>query len=166
MTAASLRSTFTTFRAALMPWRYHVLMVVGSIAGSWAPILTRLAHDEGVPSLFLVAFRQIVAALVLTPFVLHYYRAELRGLRRREIAFAALAGFWFAVHLMAGFEGLNHTSVLVCNVLIGTTPLWIALVRSVRLEKSPQQVGLDRPDCHADRRLHNHARWEQQCRSR
>src|SRR5262249_41002307 len=125
MTAASLRSTFRTI---LMPWRFHFLLLLSTFAGSWAPIFARLAEHEGIPSLYLVAFRQVIATLILTPFVLHYYRAELRKLRRREIAFAAIAGFWFALHLMLGFEGLQHTSVLVSNVLIGTTPLWIALV--------------------------------------
>jgi len=125
MTATSLRSVL---RITIFPWRYHILLLLGVITGGWAAILGRTAQGEGVPTIYMIAFRQVVSALVLTPFVLHYYQAELRALRRREILFAAIAGFWFAVHLLAGFEGLKHTSVMVNMVLGGTTPLWIALL--------------------------------------
>jgi drug/metabolite transporter (DMT)-like permease len=125
MTAASLRSTV---RTTLFPWRYHILLLLGVLTGGFAAILGRIAQGEGVPTVYMIAFRQTMSALVLTPFVLHYYQAELRTLHRREIIFAAVAGFWFAVHLLAGFEGLKHTSVMVNMVLGGTTPLWIALL--------------------------------------
>ena len=125
MTAASLRSTL---RTTIMPWRYHLLLLLGAFTGGWASILGRMAQGEGVPTVYIIAFRQLMSALVLTPFVLHYYRAELGQLRRREILFAAIAGFWFAIHLLIGVEGLKHTSVLVNMVLGGTSPLWIALL--------------------------------------
>jgi drug/metabolite transporter (DMT)-like permease len=125
MTAASLRSTV---RTTIFPWRYHLLLLLGAFTGGWASILGRMAQGEGVPTVYIIAFRQLMSALILTPFVFHYYQAELRGLGRREILFAAIAGFWFSIHLLAGFEGLKHTSVLVNMVLGGTTPLWIALI--------------------------------------
>jgi drug/metabolite transporter (DMT)-like permease len=132
MTAASLRSTI---RTTIWPWRYHILLLLSTFSGSWASILGRIAQGEGVPTVYIITFRQTMGALVLAPFVLHYYQNELRALGKREIIFAAIAGFWFAVHLLFGFEGLKHTSVLVNNVLGGTTPLWIALLE-VSLLKS------------------------------
>jgi drug/metabolite transporter (DMT)-like permease len=121
MTAASLRNT-------IFPWRFHLLLLLGAFTGGWASILGRMAQGEGIPTVYIIAFRQLLSALILTPFVFHYYQNELRGLGRRDILFAAIAGFWFSVHLLAGFEGLKHTSVLVNMVLGGTTPLWIALI--------------------------------------
>lgn len=125
MTAVSLRNTV---RTTIFPWRFHLLLLLGAFTGGWASILGRMAQGEGIPTVYIIAFRQLLSALILTPFVLHYYQNELRGLGRRDILFAAIAGFWFSVHLLAGFEGLKHTSVLVNMVLGGTTPLWIALI--------------------------------------
>jgi drug/metabolite transporter (DMT)-like permease len=102
-------------------------MILSAFAGSWAGILGRLAQGEGVPTVYIIAFRQVVGVAVLTPFVFTVYRDSLKGLRKRDILFAAITGFWFALHLLMGFGSLEFTSVLVSSVIGGSAPIWIGL---------------------------------------
>jgi drug/metabolite transporter (DMT)-like permease len=108
-------------------WRYVIIMLISAFAGSWAGILGRLAQGEGVPTPYIIAFRQVVGVLVLTPFVFTVYRDSLRSIRKRDMLFAAITGFWLALHLLMGFASLEYTSVLVGAVIGGSAPIWIAL---------------------------------------
>jgi drug/metabolite transporter (DMT)-like permease len=110
--------------------RGMLLMLFGTFAGAWASIFGRIAQQEGVPTTSIVAYRMILGALVLTPFVLQNHRHELRRLRRRDVLITAFAGIWFGIHLVFNFESFKHTSILVSGVLAGTAPLWIALLET------------------------------------
>jgi drug/metabolite transporter (DMT)-like permease len=109
-------------------WRGHIALFAAIASGSAAAIFVRFAQHEGVPSPVIAAYRLALGALILTPYILQRYRTELRQMNRREVIFSALAGFWLAVHLTAINLSLEHTSILVCSVLLGTGPLWIALL--------------------------------------
>ncbi len=115
-------------------WRLQIILLVGTFAGSWASILGRIAQDEGVPTFVLIAFRMTLGFLVLTPFVLRRHQEALKRLRSRDVLAAGAAGFWMAIHLMLGFSGLEHTSILVNGVLGGTLPLWVALLETYVLK--------------------------------
>src|SRR5574341_89427 len=110
-------------RSTSASWRYQALLLMGVFAGAWAAIFGRIAQQESVTTPIIIAFRMTAGALILTPLVLRYYRADLSALRRRQILFAGAAGFWFAFHLLTGFGALEHTTVLVSGVLSGTSPL-------------------------------------------
>jgi drug/metabolite transporter (DMT)-like permease len=114
-------------------WQYIAIMFLSSLAGAWAGILGRLAQGEAVPTVYIIAFRQVIGVLVLTPVVLIYYRDALRHLRKRDILFTAITGFWFALHLLVGFGSLEFTTVLVSSVIGGTAPIWIALIEGFGL---------------------------------
>ncbi|MBL8154952.1 MAG: DMT family transporter [Anaerolineae bacterium] len=115
-------------------WRLQVILLVGTFAGSWASIFGRIAQEEGVPTFILIAFRMTLGFLVLTPFVLRWHQDALKKLSRRDVLVAGAAGFWMATHLVLGFSGLEHTSVLVNGVLGGTLPLWVALLETYVLK--------------------------------
>jgi drug/metabolite transporter (DMT)-like permease len=117
-------------RRERVPWRYIGIMFIGSLAGSWAGILGRLAQGEGVPTPYIIAFRQVVGVLLLTPWVFIHYRDALRGLTKRDLLFATAAGACLAIHLLFGFSSLEYTTILVNGVIGGTTPIWIALIES------------------------------------
>jgi drug/metabolite transporter (DMT)-like permease len=116
-------------------WVNQIILYGGIFAGAWASVLARMAQAEGIPTTYLVAFRMVAGTLALTPFVLSWHRQEVRRIRRAELIACAAAGFWMAVQLVLGFDALRHTSVLVSGVLVGTNPLWIALLE-VRLLKA------------------------------
>ncbi len=109
-------------------WRGHIALFVAVVSGSGAAIFVRFAQHEGVPSPVIAAFRLTLGALILTPYIIQRHQTDLRQMTRREVVFSALAGFWLAVHLTAINLALEHTSVLVSSVLLGTGPLWIALM--------------------------------------
>jgi drug/metabolite transporter (DMT)-like permease len=121
---------FSSPRPTTTAWRHQALLFAGVFVGATASLFTRIAQEEGIPTPYIVAFRMMAGALALTPFVLRFHRNDLRHLQRRDILFAALAGFWFAVYLTAGFAALEHTTILVASVLSGTVPLWIALMET------------------------------------
>lgn len=132
--------TIRYFHASLAPWKHQILLLIGVFAGAWAGVFGRVAQQEHIPTPIIIAFRMLGGALVLTPFVFQYHRHDLSKLKRREILFAAGAGFWFAVHLLSGFASIEYTTLLVSSVLSGTAPVWIALIETRVLKTRLTQV--------------------------
>lgn len=130
----------TNTNAPAIPWRFVLIMLLSAFVGAWAGILGRLAQGEGVPTAYIIAFRQVAGALALTPVVWGYHRAALQNVTRRDLFFVGMAGFWFSVHLLAGFTSLEHTTVLISNILAGTSPLWIALIEVFYLKTRLRQI--------------------------
>ena len=124
MTSLSLRLPTPTNSAR----RVQLLLLLGTFAGAWAAIFGRIAQQHGVPTPVIISGRMLLGALVLTPLVWRNHREELRQLNKRDLLIAAGGGLWFGIHLMAGFEALKHTSVLVSSVLGGTLPIWVAIL--------------------------------------
>ena len=114
-------------------WPYIVIFV-GLGVGATGPILIRLAQSEGIPSLAVVAIRQILSTLFLTPVVLLNYRHELRQLALRDLIFAGLTGIVVALRFVLLFEAYNNISILLSGVFNGSGPLWVALVEIVFLK--------------------------------
>jgi len=106
----------------------YIALAGGILAASFAAILIRLALDAGLPSLLIAAGRLSIAAIILTPLVLTRYRHELRTLRKRDILFSVLAGFWIALHFISLIISLDNTSVLVSQAISNSGPLWVALM--------------------------------------
>lgn len=114
-------------------WPY-VIIFVGLLIGAAGPIFIRLAQSEGIPSLVVTAIRQVLAVILLTPFILSNYRHELRHLAARDLLFAALTGVVLALRFVLLFEAFNNTSVLIAGVLNGSGPLWVALTEILFLK--------------------------------
>lgn len=108
--------------------RVQLLLLFGTFVGAWAAILGRIAQQHGMPTPVIITFRMFLGALVLTPFIWHHHRAELRSISKRSLLIVLLGGIWFGVHLLSGFEALKHTTILVSGVLGGTLPIWVALL--------------------------------------
>ena len=120
-----------TNRSLTLPstfWYPYIILGIGIMAGSTGPIFVRLAQAEGVPSAIVTAFRFLIASLLLTPLVLQNHMEEIRRLRRRDFAIIIAAGTIFSIQLTSNFEAFRHTSLLVAGVLVGSVPLWTALV--------------------------------------
>jgi drug/metabolite transporter (DMT)-like permease len=114
-------------------WPYIVILS-GYFIGAGGPILIRLAQSEGIPSLVIVAYRQIFSLIFFTPFVLGKHRHELRQITPRDLMFAALAGIVMAARFLLVFEAYNNTSILIVSVISGSSPLWVALAETVFLK--------------------------------
>ena len=120
-------------RTQSQTWPY-VLILSAFFIGAGGPILIRLAQSEGIPSLVIVAYRQLISLLIFTPFVFARHRHELLQLTLRDLLFAALAGIVMATRFLLVFEAYNNTSIMIVGVLSGSGPLWVALAETVFLK--------------------------------
>lgn len=122
------------------PWWPYLIFAIGTLAGSTGPIFLRLALAEGVPSSIITVYRLCIASLVVTPLVLNRYRDDLRRLRRMDIFVALLTGVLFAGQITLIFESYVFTSVLIAGVIIGSIPLWTALIERFVLHMHVAQM--------------------------
>lgn len=109
------------------PVQAYILLATGVAAVSLAAIFIKLAQAQGLPSLLIAAARLVIASVILTPITLRRHLADIRGLNRREIMLALLAGLFLALHFAAWILSFEYTTVLVSVVLVTTSPLWIAI---------------------------------------
>ncbi|MDX1521800.1 MAG: DMT family transporter [Anaerolineae bacterium] len=107
------------------PARAYIALLAIVAAAATGPIVIRQAQQAGLPSIYIIAARQILTSLILAPLVLKRYRAELLSLSPREWAWLWAGGFLFALNLLFLFLSLEFVSVLVTSVLRRTTPLWV-----------------------------------------
>ncbi|MCA9907397.1 MAG: DMT family transporter [Anaerolineae bacterium] len=109
------------------PVQAYILLATGVAAVSLAAIFIKLAQAQGLPSLLIAAARLVIASVILTPITLRRHLADIRGLNRREIMLALLAGLFLALHFATWILSFEYTTVLVSVVLVTTSPLWIAI---------------------------------------
>lgn len=108
-------------------WLPFVVLGIGLFAISFGAILARLAQGYGLPSLAIAALRLGLAALIVTPLAWWQSRQALQAMSRRQMALAAAAGFFLALHFATWISSLEHTSVASSTALVTTNPVWIAL---------------------------------------
>ena len=110
------------------------MLLLGIFAVASASLLIRFAQRE-VSSLVIAAYRMGLSGLILIPFTIPRHNAELRGLSRRELLLAALAGVLLALHFATWILSLESTSVASSVVLVTTQPLWVALLAPFALKE-------------------------------
>lgn len=81
-----------------------------------------------MPSITIAAGRLTLAAIFISPVVLASYRSELYSLSRRELAAAMFAGLLNGLHFITISMALEYTSVVLAQVIVGTSPIWVALL--------------------------------------
>lgn len=107
------------------PLRVFLVLILGAVAISSAAILIRWAE---APPLVIATARMGIAALLIAPVGLRRAGAEFRRLSRRDLALAALSGFFLAIHFASWITSLGLTSVASSVVLVTTSPLWAGLL--------------------------------------
>ena len=95
-----------------------------------------------VPALAIAFWRNAMASAVLAPVVLLRRRDELRRLDRRERGLALLAGLLLALHFATWVPAVGLTTVASATALVGTQPVWSALIARARGEAVTRQVWL------------------------
>ncbi|MCS6835023.1 MAG: DMT family transporter [Anaerolineae bacterium] len=109
-------------------------LIIAIAAFSFAGVLLRLAQGAGVPSMVIAASRLLLSALIVTPLVLTRHRQELARLARREILLATGAGALAGIHFIALIISLEHTTILLNQVIINSGPIWVALMEYIFLK--------------------------------
>ncbi|MDX2160057.1 MAG: DMT family transporter [bacterium] len=111
-----------------LPMLVFIAIGAGILSGSTAPIFTRFALEAGAPALVIAFLRLGLAALVVMPFTLVRYRADLRALTRRDLLVIGTAGVWMALHFAMWVSSLQYVGVLIATVLVTSSPIWTAIL--------------------------------------
>ncbi len=126
-----------------IPLRVYLVIAAGVLAVSSSAIFIKQAQAEGVSSFLIAGARLVLAALMLTPFVLWRYPLQIVAIKtqspsdkvklpvqltRRDIGLAIVSGFFLAVHFASWVTSLEYTSVLISVVFVTTGPIWVALI--------------------------------------
>jgi len=119
---------------------------VAVVAVSFSAILIRWSDAD---FLAIAAGRMLISAVLLAPFALIMYRAELFSLARRDVAIIVGIGAVLATHFSLWIASLELTSVASSVVLVTAHPILVGLVghffmneRLVRLNAVGIALGL------------------------
>jgi drug/metabolite transporter (DMT)-like permease len=112
----------------------QLVLLLGIFAVASSSLLIRFAQRE-VDSLVIAAYRMALSGLILLPFAIPRYSAELRRLGRAEFWLAALSGLLLALHFATWILSLEYTTVASSVVLVTTNPLWVALLAPIFLKE-------------------------------
>lgn len=118
----------------------YLSLVTMVTIGSSAPIMIRLAQNQGIPSPLIATLRLLVAFIVLTPIVINQYAPQLKKLERRDVAFTVFTGLWLAFHFMGYIGALSYTTVLITGVISSTSPLVVALLEMIVFKDTPPRI--------------------------
>lgn len=128
MSAAVAAMTARIHAGRRSPALPYVVIFLGLFMGSLGPLYIRAILVAGMPTVAIVALRQLISSLLLTPVILVFYRHELSQLSCRNLLFAVLAGTVLAIRFYFMLEAFNNSSVLLTGVFGGSGPLWVALL--------------------------------------
>ncbi len=98
---------------------------VAVVAVSFSAILIRWSDAD---FLAIAAGRMLLSALLLAPFALIMYRAEMFSLARRDVAIMVGIGAVLATHFSLWIASLDMTSVASSVVLVTAHPILVGLV--------------------------------------
>jgi drug/metabolite transporter (DMT)-like permease len=111
-----------------VPLRVYIVLVCGLLSIFVASILIRMAQNEGVNSILIAASRVFIASLALSPLVITRYWVDIRKLRTKDFGMALLSGAFLSLHFASWVTSLEYTSVLISNVFVTSSPIWVAFM--------------------------------------
>jgi len=100
----------------------YLAVIIGVIAVSFGSIFAKAAE---APSLVIAFYRIALTVLLLAPVALATSWAELRSMRRRDVALACLSGLMLALHFATWITSLNYTTIASSTVLVNMHPLFV-----------------------------------------
>lgn len=116
------------------------LIVISGVLGVSASAL--LVRWSQAPSLTLVVYRMLFAALLLAPYALLTRREELRRLNRRQLGLCLISGAFLGLHFFAYFASLEYTSIASSVVLVDTEVFWVAAAMFLLTRERPGRRGM------------------------
>lgn len=101
-----------------------VLLLMGVFGVSFSSIFIKYSN---APSLVIATYRLGWTVLILLPLIGMKFRGEILKLKKDDILWNILSGFFLAVHFSLWFESLKFTSVASSTVLVSTEVIFSAL---------------------------------------
>jgi len=107
------------------PTRVYVLLTLGVLSFTLAPILVRWAGD--VPGLAIAVWRTVTAASVLLPVAVgRRIDEEISRFSGRDVLLILGSGVFLGLHFIAWIESLYHTTVASASVFVTSSPIILA----------------------------------------
>ncbi len=111
-----------------------IVLGIGILAVSNGSIFVRKALVY-TPPITVAAYRLILAAVFLFPFIVIFRKKEIIQLEWKERGLAFLSGVFLAFHFASWVSSLQYTTVASSVILVSTTPLWVALINPFTLKE-------------------------------
>lgn len=102
-----------------------MIVLLGVVGVSFSAVLVKYAS---APSVVLAFYRMLFSALLLLPAVWKNCREEVKTLKRKDLLYCCISGFFLACHFSAYFESIRYTSIASSTVLVDTEVFFVALV--------------------------------------
>ncbi len=107
------------------PPRVYVLLTLGVLSFTLAPILVRWAGD--VPGIAIAVWRTVTAAGVLVPAACaRRIDGEMRRFSGWDVLLILVSGVCLGLHFIAWIESLYHTTVASASVFVTSSPIILA----------------------------------------
>lgn len=98
------------------------VVIPASLWGAiWWPL--RYLDQQGIPGEWSIAFVNLIAALMLLPFLLWHFRSY-----REHLGQAFLIGFVTGGGITLYYMGIIHTSIIRATLFFYMTPIWATLI--------------------------------------
>lgn len=101
-----------------------LILLMGVLGVSFSSIFIKYST---APSLVIATYRLGWTVLILLPIVGMKFRQELQRLKRSDVLWGSVSGFFLAVHFAVWFESLKFTSIASSTVLVSTEVIFAAL---------------------------------------
>lgn len=105
-----------------------ILLAFALFAGSLGPICVRYAQSYGLTPDLITAIRMVFSSVLFFPLVWSKHSQELKNMPTPQRFLALSAGVMFGTHIVLMVTSLEHISIMINQVLIATTPIWVALL--------------------------------------
>ncbi|MCF6136736.1 DMT family transporter [Pseudalkalibacillus berkeleyi] len=99
----------------------YLAICIGVLSVSTSAVLVKLSS---APAPIIAGYRLLFTTLLMTPFILIYFRRDFIKIERRDLVFCLFAGVFLAFHFILWFESLNYTSVASSVVLVALQPIF------------------------------------------
>ena len=116
----------------------HAVEIALIAATAFMSVSAILVRFTDAPSMVLVFYRMLFTVLIMLPFVIWKYRAEMRSVDRSDAAMCIVSGIMLALHFFTFFESLRYTSITSNLVLVNTSAFFVAFISMIVFkEKMP-----------------------------
>ncbi len=107
------------------PPRLYVLLTLGVLSFTMAPILVRWAGD--VPGIAIAVWRTVTAAGMLLPVAAAWrIDGEMSRFSGRDLLLILASGVFLGLHFIAWIESLSHTTVASASIFVTSSPIILA----------------------------------------
>lgn len=111
-----------------------LLLAIGIFFGSFGPLCVRFAQQSHMPADVITTIRMGSSAILVTPIIFLKYRSQLLQMTGRDILLALTAGAMFGINVLLFVISLEHIGIMINQVLVGTGPIWVAIIEVVILK--------------------------------